>query len=101
MNYTNKLYTNSILVLLIVLSSIIFISCSKKSDDVPEPKPGHSLGIASIPNLRDMGGYKTADGATITRGLVYRANQLYNVSADDMLLLTKLNLKTVSYTHLF
>jgi protein-tyrosine phosphatase len=58
-----------------------------------EPEPGQSLGIASIPNLRDMGGYKTADGATVARGLVYRSNQLYNISESDMLLLAKLNLK--------
>ncbi len=95
MNYTNKFYTNVMLVLLIVLSSIIFSSCSKKSDSAPEPKPGYSLGIASIPNLRDMGGYKTTNGATVTGGLVYRANQLNNISASDMLLLSKLNLKNV------
>ncbi|GAB1370188.1 tyrosine-protein phosphatase [Ignavibacteriales bacterium] len=60
-----------------------------------ELKLGHSLGIASIPNLRDMGGYKTANGATVTKGLVYRANQLFNVSAGDMLKIEKLNLKNV------
>jgi protein-tyrosine phosphatase len=91
MNYTNKFYQNYMLVLLIVLSSIIFISCSKTSD--PEPEPGRSLGIVSIPNLRDMGGYKTTSGATVTRGLVYRSNQLNKISASDMLLLAKLNLK--------
>ncbi|MDZ7740576.1 MAG: tyrosine-protein phosphatase [Bacteroidota bacterium] len=46
-----------------------------------------------MPNLRDMGGYKTEEGATVARGLVYRSNQLYNISASDMLLLAKLNLK--------
>ncbi|KUG24722.1 hypothetical protein ASZ90_005466 [hydrocarbon metagenome] len=40
-----------------------------------------------------MGGYKTENGATIARGLVYRSNQLYNISANDMLLLAELNLK--------
>lgn len=95
MNYTNKFYTNVMLVLLIVLSSIIFSSCSKKSDSAPEPKPGYSLGIASIPNLRDMGGYKTTNGATVIRGLVYRANQPYNISDSDKILLAKLNLKNV------
>jgi len=93
MNYTSKLNTNCMLVLLIVLSSIIFYSCSKESDNEPELEPGQSLGIVSIPNLRDMGGYKTADGETIAKGLVYRSNQLYNISANDMLLLAKLNLK--------
>ncbi|GAB1348133.1 tyrosine-protein phosphatase [Ignavibacteriales bacterium] len=91
MKYTNKPYTNFMLVLLIVLSSITFTSCSTMNDH--ELKPGHSLGIASIPNLRDMGGYKTTNGAIVARGLVYRSNQLNNISAGDMLLLGKLNLK--------
>ena len=96
MSYTSKLLTNCMLVLLIVLSSITFSSCSKESDDetVPEVEPGLSLGIVSIPNLRDMGGYKTTNGATISRGLVYRSNQLSSISENDMLLLAKLNLKT-------
>jgi len=46
--------------------------------------PGQSLGIASVPNLRDLGGYKTKDGKTVKRGLVYRSNQLYHVSPEDM-----------------
>ena len=91
MNFTGKLHTNYMLVFLIVLSSNLFSSCSKTSDN--EPEPGQSLGIVSIPNLRDMGGYKTANGETIARGMVYRSNQLYNISANDMLLLTNLNLK--------
>lgn len=84
-------FKNFLLFLLIALSAIAIYSCSYKSDN--EPEPGQSLGIASTPNLRDLGGYKTTDGATINRGLVYRSNQLYNISADDMLLIEKLNLK--------
>jgi protein-tyrosine phosphatase len=91
MNYTYKPYTNYMLVLFIVLSSIIFSSCSTMSNQ--ETEPGKSLGIVSIPNLRDMGGYKTTNGATVAGGLVYRANQLFNISVDDMRLLAKLNLK--------
>ena len=91
MNYTSKLHTNYMLALLILLSSLTFSSCSKKSDN--EPEPGQSLGIVTIPNLRDMGGYKTTNGETIARGLVYRSNQLYAISENDMLLLADLNLK--------
>jgi len=60
MNYTRKSHTNYMLVLLIVLSSIIFSSCSKTSNNEPEPElePGQSIGIVSIPNLRDMGGLR-------------------------------------------
>lgn len=93
MNYNKKFYTRYMLGLLIVLSSILYISCSNVSEQ--ERTPGQSLGIVSIPNLRDMGGYKTANGATIARGLVYRSNQLYNISASDMLLLAELNLKNI------
>ena len=91
MNYISKLRTNYMLILVIILSSIILSSCSNKSNN--EPEPGESLGIASIPNLRDMGGYKTADGSTITRGLVYRSNQLFNISSDDMISFAKLGIK--------
>lgn len=93
MNYTTKLHANYMLVLLILLSSFTFSSCSKDSDNEQELEPGQSLGIASIPNLRDMGDYKTTDGLTIARGLVYRSNQLYDISENDMLLLADLHLK--------
>ena len=87
----NKLYPSFMFFFLILLSGIVISSCSEKDDY--EPESGKSLGIASIPNLRDMGGYKTTNGATIARGLVYRSNQLHNISPGDMLLLAKLNLK--------
>lgn len=91
MNNTNKLHTKYLFVFLIVLSSLIISSCYEMSYN--EPAPGQSLGINSVPNLRDMGGYKTADGATVAGGLVYRSNQLHNIGESDMLLLAKLNLK--------
>ncbi len=91
MNYTNKLCANCIVALLILFASIAFSSCANVSEN--EQEPGQSLGISSIPNLRDMGGYKTANGATVASGLVYRSNQLYNIGEGDMLLLAELNLK--------
>jgi protein-tyrosine phosphatase len=56
-------------------------------------KPGQSLGIASVPNLRDLGGYQTSDGATVAAGLVYRSNQLSGISPSDMDKLAELELK--------
>ena len=55
---------------------------------------GEALGIASVPNLRDLGGYKTRDGSTIAKGLVYRSNQLAPISPSDMKKLAQLGLKT-------
>lgn len=54
---------------------------------------GKSLGIDSVPNLRDIGGYKTLDGRIVSTGLVYRANQLSGISQCDMVKLARLRLK--------
>ena len=91
MNDNHKLFSNCIFTILIVFSNNVLISSTNGS--IKEQEPGQSLGITSIPNLRDMGGYQTADGRTIAKGLVYRSNQLFNISDSDMLLLAKLNLK--------
>jgi hypothetical protein len=45
-----------------------------------QPAPGTSLGIASVPNLRDVGGYTTQDGSVVQRGVAYRSNQLNPVA---------------------
>jgi len=58
-----------------------------------QPAPGTSLGIASIPNLRDIGGYATRDGSVVRRGVAYRSNQLNPVAPDDMKKLAALGLK--------
>jgi protein-tyrosine phosphatase len=55
--------------------------------------PGTSLGIASVPNLRDAGGYTTSDGSVVRLGLVYRSNQLNAISAADMKKIAALGLK--------
>jgi protein-tyrosine phosphatase len=57
------------------------------------PGPGTSLGIASIPNLRDVGGYATQDGSLVRRGVAYRSNQLNPISPEDMKKLAALGLK--------
>ena len=40
------------------------------------------LGLASDPNLRDAGGYRTADGQWVRMGVVYRSQALSLSSAD-------------------
>lgn len=55
--------------------------------------PGASLGFESLPNLRDLGGYKTKDSLTIRRGMLYRSSQLFRVSEADKKKLDALKLK--------
>jgi protein-tyrosine phosphatase len=54
---------------------------------------GTSLGIASVPNLRDLGGYPTRDRRTVTTGLVYRSDQLSGITPEDMAKLAAFNFK--------
>jgi len=79
----------SALLLLVVLAGMT--SC--KSDPGSSSEPGLSLDIASVPNLRDLGGYETNDGSTVVKGLVYRSNQLAPISPEDMKKFAELGLK--------
>jgi protein tyrosine/serine phosphatase len=54
---------------------------------------GKSLGIGSVPNLRDLGGYETDSGSTVASGLLYRSNQLSGISSGDMRQLAGLKLE--------
>ena len=79
----------SVLLSLVVLAGMT--SCKNNRGETTEP--GFSLGIASVPNLRDLGGYMTRDSAIVVRGLVYRSNQLAPISPNDMEKLVQLGLK--------
>jgi protein-tyrosine phosphatase len=67
------------------------------SPALPQLAPGGSLGIAlgipTVPNLRDVGGYTNRDGATVARGLAYRSDNFNPMSAEDLKKLERLGLK--------
>jgi len=96
---TLKSWKNYLLIFLIGLS-LTFVAGIARSETAttakatPKVEPGQSLGIASVANLRDLGGYKTKDGKTVAKGLVYRSNQLYQISPGDMKKLANLKLKS-------
>lgn len=77
----------------ILLSAQVFTSCNKSESDTEEKEAGVSLGLESVVNLRDMGGYKTKNDQTIRYGKLYRSNQLSGVSTEDMKVLASLDLK--------
>ena len=43
-----------------------------------------SLHLASAPNFRDAGGYRTADGKWVRMGLLYRSDQLDHLTPADL-----------------
>ena len=51
--------------------------------------------FAGITNLRDLGGYRTADGGTTSWGLVFRADALHKLTADDLVTFGVLGVRTV------
>jgi protein-tyrosine phosphatase len=67
------------------------------TDSLPQLAPGQSLGnaleISTVPNLRDVGGYRKRDGATVARGLVYRSDTFNPMSSGDMKKLEQIGLK--------
>lgn len=56
-------------------------------------QPGVSLGLTSLPNLRDLGGYKTRDSLVVRRTLLYRSSQLNHISTGDKEKIAALKLK--------
>ncbi len=62
------------------------------------PAPGESLGsalhLAALPNLRDIGGYRTRSGATVVEGLLYRSNAPSGLGSGDIAALARLGLKS-------
>lgn len=51
--------------------------------------------IASIPNLRDVGGHATRTGGRVRQGLLYRSEQLGHVASADMPEFAALGLKKI------
>ncbi len=76
----------------------LFVSCiilpnACSSADTNETQPGLSLGNESVPNLRELGGYANSDGAKVAGKLVYRSNQLCDITEKDMKHIASLGLK--------
>ncbi|QKS02058.1 tyrosine-protein phosphatase [Sphingomonas sp. CL5.1] len=51
--------------------------------------------LATVPNLRDIGGYRTADGRWVRMGMIYRSDQLDQLSDVDLATLSTLDIGVV------
>jgi protein-tyrosine phosphatase len=57
-------------------------------------RPGASIPITTVPNLRDLGGWP-ADGGTVKRGLVYRCAEFSNLAGTDADEFAELGIRSV------
>ncbi len=60
-----------------------------------EPITGAALGLSSLPNMRDLGGYPTDHGGRVRTGLLYRSTDLSRISPDDAAALAALGIRVV------
>lgn len=51
--------------------------------------------LATLPNFRDIGGYRTPGGSAVRRGLVFRADALARVDDGDLAALSRFGLRQV------
>ncbi|MFM9379027.1 tyrosine-protein phosphatase [Gordonia sp. VNK21] len=58
------------------------------------PAPGSPSPIALLPNLRDLGGWSTADGRTVRSSVLYRSTDFRTIGGD-VAVLEPLGLRTV------
>jgi protein-tyrosine phosphatase len=57
--------------------------------------PSESIAIASVLNLRDLGGWPTRDGGHVCRGLLFRSAALDKLQGDDMSAFAGLGIRCV------
>ncbi|GAA3970127.1 tyrosine-protein phosphatase [Gordonia caeni] len=57
---------------------------------LPAPSP-----VPALPNLRDLGGWSTADGRTVKSGKLFRSTDFRNVADDAQAALAGLDLRTI------
>ena len=85
---------NSLLPLLLVAAALLGGPETMVLAQPAREGSGISLGIRSVPNLRDLGGYIAHDGAVVRSGMIYRSDQLSRISPDDLARIAALGLRT-------
>ncbi|MCB0869267.1 MAG: tyrosine-protein phosphatase [Solirubrobacterales bacterium] len=59
------------------------------------PAPGTSIPVGTLPNLRDLGGYRVRDGRKVRFGRLYRSVLLARLSDPDLAQMKEFGLRTV------
>ncbi len=58
-------------------------------------RPGERIDLPTVPNMRDLGGYPTADGGRVRTGQLYRSTELNHLAGPDLERFAALHIRTV------
>ena len=61
----------------------------------PPPEHPSRVGVSAARNFRDPGGYATAEGLHIKKGILYRSDRVGNLSPEDVEIIVDLGVRTV------
>ncbi|MHA7777226.1 tyrosine-protein phosphatase [Roseibium sp. M-1] len=61
----------------------------------PPQTPGQQIPVPTLPNLRDLGGWKTSDGKRVRFALLYRSTDLDKLDKAGMDDIARLDLRTI------
>lgn len=97
MNQRDKLlYVELVLVCALVVSASGTIFGKNLKAEVPAADHGsRSVPLTGQSNFRDLGGYKTSDGRTVKKGVLYRSGELHKLTNADLEVLESLGIRTV------
>ena len=58
-------------------------------------RPGAVIPLASVANLRDLGGWRACDGRIVCHGLLFRSAELDKLADDDLEAFERLGIRTI------
>jgi len=90
-------FLTTLFITMVVFSLMAPAHADTAKGALTQRSPGQSLGIAlgitAVPNLRDVGGYETRDGAVVAIGRVYRSDAFHPMRPADIQKIEQLGLK--------
>ncbi len=97
MNQRNKLLNVGLTIVcaLAISASGAILGRNLNAEALAADDSSRSVPLTGQSNFRDLGGYKTSDGRTVKKGVLYRSGELQKLTDDDVRTLKKLGIKTV------
>ncbi len=90
---SKRVFSRSLVALACICAGSFALAQAPSDSLLPGQSLGLYLGIDRIPNLRDLGGYKTQDNYLVVKGKAYRSNDFYGMDANDLAKFKVLKLK--------